>query len=173
MIDNDELLDIVDDNDYVIDQMYRSEVYRFGLSTFRAVNAFIVDKQNRLWIPTRSPHKTLFPLCLDTSVGGHVKAGETYEQAFERELYEEVQLRPSDVEYTLLAKLNPSQHYVSAHMQVYLIRTECSPIFNPDDFIDASWISLTDLKEKILQGEKTKGDLPTLVNLVQTFLVLE
>ena len=41
----DELLDIVDQNDQVIGQALRSEIYSQKLTNFRVVNAFLINKQ--------------------------------------------------------------------------------------------------------------------------------
>jgi isopentenyldiphosphate isomerase len=107
-IKSDELLDIVDQNDEVIGQKYRAEIYAEKSSNFRVVNAFLINSWKQVWIPRRSPHKKLFPLCLDASVGGHVISGESYDQAFRRELQEELNIEVSHVSYRLLSKLTPA-----------------------------------------------------------------
>lgn len=164
LFDDDEILDLVNDNDEVITQKNRSEIYASGISNFRVINAFIMNNQNQLWIPRRSPHKELFPLCLDASVGGHVKAGETYLQAFERELQEELNLSVQDIAYSCAAYLNPKKNNVSAHMNVYIINYNQTPKYNTKDFIDSMWITIPELQKIIQHGEKTKGDLPALIN---------
>jgi len=163
---NDELLDIVDHNDQVIGQKYRTEVYAQKLS-FRAINAFLINSKKQVWIPRRSPHKKIFPLCLDASVSGHVASGESYDQAFARETQEEINVDISRVAYTLLAKLTPHEHGVSAYMHVYVITTDQSPAYNTHDFVGADWLTLEEIQELIKQGEPTKGDLPTLINLLR------
>jgi len=107
---------------------------------------------------------------LDASVGVHVKAGESYQEAFERELLEELQLKASEISYKFLAKLIPHQHNVSAYMQVYSIYTNITPAYTLDDFISVSWMSIAEVQEKIKQGEKTKGDLPALMAILQKLL---
>lgn len=165
MINTDELLDIVDLNDQAIGQKYRSEVYAQNLSNFRVINAFLINDNKKIWIPRRSPHKKLFPLCLDASVGGHVAAGETYEQAFARELQEELNIAVSEVSCRLHAKLTPHEHHVSAFMHFYLIFTNQTPKYNTDDFVEASWYSMHELQKLIHNGEPTKGDLPKLIDV--------
>jgi isopentenyldiphosphate isomerase len=169
---HDELLDVVNEYDQVIGKEYRSYVYKQNLSNFRVINVFVINSNAQLLIPRRAAHKKLFPLCLDTSVGGHVKAGESYQEAFERELWEELQLKTSEISYKFLAKFTPHQHNVSAFMQLYSIYTDITPAYNPDDFVSVSWMSIVELQEKIRQGEKTKGDLPTLITLLQKLLQL-
>lgn len=167
---SDELLDIVDYSDKVIGQKLRSEIYTEKMSNFRVINAFLINSNRQVWIPRRSHNKKLFPLCLDASVGGHVTAGETYEQAFERELTEELNIELSSISHQLIAKLTPLDHGVSAYMHVYLIMANQEPIYNTNDFISAAWYEISQLLSIIKKGEPTKGDLPILINLLHNFL---
>ncbi len=165
-----EILDIVNSQDQVIGQKYRSEVYKEQLSNFRVVNAFLINSQKEVWIPRRSGNKKLFPLCLDTSVGGHVSAGETYEEAFKRELLEELTIDSSQIDYTMIAKLTPHEHNLSAFMHLYSIKTDKSPDYNTDDFISAAWYKISELEKIIQNGEKSKDDLPKLLTILKKFL---
>lgn len=166
----DELLDIVNENDQIIGQKLRSEVQKKGLNSFRLINAFLVNDKGELWIPRRAAHKKLFPLCLGSSVGGHVSAGENYDQAFERELLEELKINLSEVKYKFAIKLTPNKHKVSAYMYVYIINTNITPAHNSNDFIEAIWITISDLKEKIKNGERTNEDLPILINILEDII---
>lgn len=161
----DEYLDLVDENDNVIGKKLRSEVYAEGLSNFRVVNTFLVNSAGKLWIPRRGVNKRIFPLCLDMSMGGHVESGETYGYSFKRELSEELNIDADTTPWKLLGHLTPEKDKVSAYMNVYEIRTDEAPDYNPDDFTEYFWLTPEELFEKISQGEKTKGDLPTLVKI--------
>lgn len=160
---NDEYLDLVNEKDEVIGKKLRSEVYAEGLSNFRVVNTFLVNSEGKLWLPRRSAHKRIFPLCLDMSMGGHVESGETYDYSFKRELSEELNIDADKTSWTLLDHLTPQKDKVSAYMNVYQIRTDEVPNFNPDDFTEYFWLSPEELFDRIERGEKTKGDLPILV----------
>lgn len=159
----DELLDLVDLQDQVIGQAPRSEVYAQKLNNFRVVNLFLINDQEQLWIPRRTANKKLFPLSLDTSMGGHVSSGESYEQALKRELQEELNIELDQIDYQMVGKLNPQAHGTSAFMQVYLIRTNYTPNYNQQDFCESYWLSPADLLVWIKQGEPCKGDLPIIV----------
>lgn len=159
----DELLDIVDKNDTVIGQKHRSAVYAENLSNFRVVNAFIQNDKGELWIPRRSKNKRLWPLYLDASMGGHVAAGETYEEAFKRETMEELRIDISSVSHKEIAVLTPSQHNVSAFMKVFLLQKNEPPNYNPDDFIEAFWLKPQEIISRLEKWDKGKDDLPKLI----------
>lgn len=159
----DELLDLVDGNDRVIGQQKRSEIYRLGLTNFRVVNAFLVNQEDKLWIPRRSSEKSIFPLCLDISMGGHVLAGENYEEAFRRELREELDLGLDDIPWRLIGHLTPQKHGVSAFMKVYQIDNDRTPTYNEDDFVEFFWLTPQEVLKRIDSGDRAKDDLPKLI----------
>jgi isopentenyl-diphosphate delta-isomerase len=160
---NDELLDIVNEQDQVIGQSYRSEVYAAKSVNFRAINGFIINDEGQLWIPRRTLNKRLFPLCLDASVGGHVESGESYEQAFEREIAEELNLDIKNFDYSLKGYLTPYNDKVSAFMKVYEIKLNTEPNYNKNDFIESYWLYPHEVIERIKNGDKSKNDLPKLI----------
>lgn len=162
----DELLDLVDENDIVIKTMWRSEVYAKGLSNFRAINVFLKNSKGEVWIPLRVATKRIFPLHLDMSVGGHVSSGETYDQAFVREVQEEINLDVTKISYKKIGLFVPHKHGVSAFQTIYEIDYEQDPDFNKSDFIEGQWLLPVQVKQLILSGKKAKGDLIKLLNLV-------
>jgi isopentenyl-diphosphate delta-isomerase len=159
---DDEYLDLVDAQDRVIGRKLRSAVYAEGAYNFRVVNAFVRNSAGYLWIPRRTAHKRLYPLCLDMSVGGHVASGETYDEAFARETREELRIDTAVSTWRLLGCLTPHEHGVSAFMRVYEIARDDPPDYNPDDFTEYFWLLPGGLLERIARGDKAKSDLPKL-----------
>ncbi len=164
----DELLDLVDHNDH-IGTIYRSKAFEHNIKNIRVINGFLINNKKEIWIPLRSPHKKMFPSCLDMSVGGFVSSGETYDQAFVRELQEELNIIISDVSYILLGKLTPHDG-VSCFMQVYCINSNKTPDYNKNDFVDSAWYSIAELQKIVKSGVTIKGDLPELVNFLEKYL---
>ncbi len=161
----EELLDLVDSNDQVIGRKSRAEIYAEKLSCYRAINGFVVNQRGQLWIPRRAPHAIIFPLCLDMSVGGHVRSGETYEEAFRRELKEELDFDLSQFVYQELGYLRSHQDNVSSFMKVYEIQADEVSHYNRNDFIEFYWLTPGELMERIKNGDQAKSDLPRLLNI--------
>jgi len=156
---NEEFLDIVNQNDQVIDTLSRNEVYAKNLINFRAIDAFLINDQGQLWIPRRTKTKRVCPLTLDASMSGHVSAGESYDQAFVRELQEELNLDADSLKYTMIGSMTPHQHNTIGFLQVYTIHTNQEPDYNPDDFCEAFWLSPQELIEKLAAGDQGKDNL--------------
>lgn len=85
---DDELFDVVDERDQVIGQEQRSVVHEKKL-LHRAVHVFILNKRGEVFLQKRSRLKDAHPGVWDSSVSGHLDAGESYESCALRELGEE------------------------------------------------------------------------------------
>ncbi len=85
-----ELLPLVDDAGRVIGRLSRGECHRGPGRLHPVVHLHITDGLGRLFLQKRAASKDLEPGKWDTSVGGHVAAGETVEEALARELREEL-----------------------------------------------------------------------------------
>ncbi len=158
----EEYLDLVNERDEVIGKKLRSEIYAEGLTNFRVVNVFVVNSQGQIWIPRRTAHKAIFPLSLDFSAAGHVESGETYDEAFAKEVREELDIDVSKVSHRLLGHLTPRDG-VKLFEAVYEIRSDAAPQFNPDDFIEYYWMTPAEIAERIEGGDLAKDDIVPLL----------
>lgn len=162
-MEEDEYLDLVDAEDRVIGRNSRSAIYSEKLTNFRAVAAFLVNAEGKLWIPRRAATKSIFPLCLDMSMGGHVASGETYNEAFKRELAEELNIDADKTPWRFLGRLMPARDKTAAFESVYEIRMDEAPQYNPDEFVEYFWLTPDELLKRIREGDGAKSDLPILV----------
>ena len=89
---DEELLDLVDADNTVIGTVARSRVHGEPALRHRAVHVLVYDDRDRLLLQKRSSAKQIQPGKWDTSVGGHLVAGESYLAAAVREAAEELGL---------------------------------------------------------------------------------
>ena len=94
-----EIFDIVDEQDRVTGQAPRQEVHRNPSLIHRVVHVLVFNPEGELFLQKRSPFKDVHPGKWDTSVGGHVNAGESYEHAATREMREELGIEGTRLEF--------------------------------------------------------------------------
>lgn len=86
---------IVDENDNIIGAEERSVARANGLR-HRIVRIFVFNSNGLVLLQQRNLQLIDNPGKWDQSVGGHVDAGETYEQAAKREMIEELGIKVND-----------------------------------------------------------------------------
>jgi len=168
---DDELLDLVDRNDTVIGTINRKDYSRLvaeKLGYIRAADLFIVNAKGEIYTPVRTAHKTIAPNGFDYSAGGHVGSGEDYLQTIIREVEEELNLRITAADLELIAKTISDEIRYIRH--VYLVRSDETPTFNPDDFVSAEWLAPAALIQKIDAGHPAKSNLRETVVMLQGYL---
>ena len=90
-LEDAELLPVVDSEDRVVGSARRDEVHQKGLR-HRAVHVLIFDGDGQFFFQKRALYNESSPGLWDSSVAGHVDAGESYDQCCLREVAEEVGL---------------------------------------------------------------------------------
>lgn len=89
--EQNERFPVVDKNDRILRSASRSEVHGNNL-LHRAVHILLFNEGGEVYLQQRSRSKDRHPLKWDSSVAGHVTAGETYDETAQRELNEELGL---------------------------------------------------------------------------------
>ena len=84
------MLDLLDEQGRVVGMVRRSEVHGNPSLRHPSVHVFVVNSKGDVFLQRRSDYKKVQPGKWDTSVGGHIPAGENYEQGALRELEEEL-----------------------------------------------------------------------------------
>lgn len=141
-----EIFDVVDENDKVTGQATRKEVHARSL-LHRAVHVFVINARGELLLQRRSRLKDVHPGVWDSSVAGHLDAGEEYRDAAIREMEEEMGIR--DVEPEEIGRLKPCEETGWEHVVLYMVRWAGRPGY-PCSEIDATlWMGAAEIDEWI------------------------
>lgn len=141
----DELFDVVDEHDRVVSQATRGEVHR-QLWLHRAVHVFVLNSRGELLLQRRSATKDHCPLKLDSSCSGHLNAGEDYDTAAVRELFEEVGL---DLVLQKLHKFAAAPELAYEHTWLYVSRSDAAPRFDPIEIASLEYSTPAIIQERI------------------------
>jgi len=133
---DDELFDVVDENDVPTSTATRVRVHAENL-IHRAVHVFVLNKNGDLYLQKRSLRKDKNPGVWDSSVSGHLDAGEDYLPAAIRELGEEIGIHetvPENLEHIL--SLPPTEDTGWEHVRLFITR-HSGPISWPAAEVDS------------------------------------
>ncbi len=93
-----EVVMIVDELNRPIGEASRSRMRRDRL-IHRATYILLFNSQGQIFVHKRTADKDLYPSHYDVAAGGVVLSGETWQQAAERELYEELGVKGTSLNY--------------------------------------------------------------------------
>lgn len=152
---SEEILDIVDINNCVIGKAPRAEIYRNKLM-HRIVHVHLFNSSGEIGLQLRSATCSFCPLHWSTSVGGHVQAGESAEQAAYREYKEELGA-------TSPLSFMSEDLYEADSLRKFLIsfKTVAPNTFCLDSTAvkDFRFFSLSEISSMITRGEKFHPEL--------------
>ena len=157
------LIDIVDEDDNVIGQKGKDEAHRDG-DMHRVSHVWVINSKKELLCHKRADCKNIFPGKWDVIVGGHLEAGEGYEDAALREVEEEIGIRFSEDDMIFLGKWKGEFRYNGSEIK------EISKSFmiaydggietmrmNIDEISELKFISIDELKTISKDPEKSKN----------------
>src|SRR3989338_5086488 len=146
-----EFLDIVSEQDEVVGRAARAEIYERKL-THRIVHVYVFNSQGELALQRRSAQCDYCPLHFGTSAAGHVSSGETYEQAAQRELKEELGI---NVPLQFLGKeyYTEDPRGVMKFISVYRAEYDGDLPFDPKEVESVRWLSLNRVRALLKAGE--------------------
>ena len=91
----DELVDVIDEGDHVVGVVSRPEM-RARRLLHRVASVLVFRSDGRLLVHRRTDTKDVFPGAFDCFVGGVVESGESFEEARDRELAEEMGIHDAE-----------------------------------------------------------------------------
>jgi 16S rRNA (adenine1518-N6/adenine1519-N6)-dimethyltransferase len=140
---SDEIFDVVDENDVVTGRKTRAEVHA-GKLLHRAVHVFVFNKRGDLLLQRRSWFKDVHPGDWDSSVSGHLDAGEDYAEAAVRELDEEMGITVPEAPEEI-ARIAPCENTGWEHVRLYRCDYH-GPIRYPAAEVEtAAWFPVAEL----------------------------
>ncbi len=146
---NKEYFDIIDKSGNIIGKATREECHKNNLLAHRVVHILIFNSKGELLLQKRHKNKDIQPGKWDTSVGGHLNLGETFEQAVEREMQEELGINiPLKHIYDYWMFNNIETEYVRTYIGVY----DGNIKFDPDEIDEVKFWSLADIEKNIDTG---------------------
>ena len=142
-----EMLDLVDDQNRVIGSISRKEAHEHPERAHRAVHVVIRNVRGEVLLQKRSLAKRIQPGKWDTSVGGHVPQGESYEQGAFREMTEELGIVLEGASHLALSHAYIWRSAVETeHVQTYVLRHEGPFAFNKEEIDEVRFWSGAELK---------------------------
>ncbi|HCX87959.1 MAG TPA: NUDIX hydrolase [Gammaproteobacteria bacterium] len=147
-----EILSVVDASDAVIGEQRRDEIHLKGLR-HRAVHVLVFNPRGQLFLQQRGLPKKEHPGMWDSSVAGHVDAGESYDDCCVREVEEEVGLSLDRVPQRLF-KLEASNVTGMEFAWVYRVDTAKTLRPNLEEMSGGDWFDPADIDQWIDTGAK-------------------
>ncbi|MGA1863429.1 MAG: NUDIX hydrolase [bacterium] len=145
-----EYIDIVTEDNKIIDKALRSECHGNPRLIHRAAHILIFNSAGLLLLQKRSMNKDIQPGKWDTSVGGHVESGESYEKAAYRELEEELGIKNVDLDYLYDYKMR--NEIESENIRSYLCRFDGHIDFNKDEIDEIRFWEIEEITKQLGSG---------------------
>ncbi len=146
----EEILEIVNEEGEVIGTAPRAVIHGNSSLLHRVVHVIVVNSSGEILLQKRSMDKDVAPGRWDTSVGGHVDAGERIEDAVLREMAEELGITGGDVRF--LYTYIHSNPYESELVYTHECLHEGPFDFNREEIEAVRFWPLEEIRERIGSG---------------------
>lgn len=155
MSEREEIFEVVDEAGKVRGRATRRECHRNPDLIHRSVHVFVVNREGRIYLQKRAGHKDVQPGRWDTSVGGHLLPGESFEDGAAREMGEELRLsgKPRFL-YRYLWRTDRESELV----ETFLLVTDDTPVPAPEEIQEGRFFTLGEI-DGLMGGEELTPNL--------------
>jgi len=144
------MLEVVNEKGKTIKSLPRSEIHGNPALLHRVVHVLVFNEKRELFLQKRSMSKDVAPGRWDTSVGGHVNAGETLDEAVKREMEEELGIEASTTKF--LYSYIHSNEFESELVYTYSCFYNGAIHFQQDEIDEVRPWSLDEIRENSSKG---------------------
>lgn len=151
----------VDEHDNPIGPIGRDDSRKTG-ARYRIARVSVEDADGNVLLQKRVDTKKTYPGCWDTSAGGNISYGESYEDAAARELREEVGIEGvglQEVSYFYGEVIDPAGNKMNRFTKVYQAIVPRDIIVTPqsDEVAELVWVTPSELTNIIAEDRITDG----------------
>ena len=146
----EELLEVVNEKGEPIKTLPRTEIHGNPSLMHKVVHILVFRSDGELLLQKRSMDKDVAPGKWDTSVGGHVGAGESLEDALRREMEEELGI--TECNHKFLYSYIHSNQYETELVYTYSSIYDGEIIFQQDEIDDVRPWKLEAIRQNIGTG---------------------
>lgn len=157
----EEIFDVVDEDDVVIGEAARSDCHDKGF-IHRSVMFFVFDSTGKVLVTRRTQNKDFFPGYWSIVLGGHVRSGESYEEAAAREIEEEIGISAKPTLISFFKKRIPEE---KENVKVFGVVAEDKIKLNEDELECGEFLEFNKL-EKRIEGENFLPETETLYSIL-------
>jgi len=147
-----EIFDLVDEQGRVVGRAPRALCHRTPALLHRAAHVIVTDGAGRIYLQKRSHTKDIQPGKWDTSVGGHVDAGEDFEAGARREMREEIGLA-GDLRFLYRYLWRTACETELVETFLHVARTE--PRIRPEEIDEGRWFTVEEAGTLVARGVAT------------------
>lgn len=142
----EDLVDVVDEFDRV-ERVVTREVMRRENLRHRGVGVAVLDSSDRLLIHRRADDKDVWPGYWDMAVGGVLAAGESYADAAQREMDEEIGIFVPSLHFIGEERYEDDDVKVIAHC--FIARYDGDIVFNDGEVAEARWVTAEEFADLV------------------------
>jgi len=147
-----EVFEVLDELGRIVGRAPRALCHRTPSLLHRASHVIVTDGAGRIYLQKRSPTKDIQPGRWDTSVGGHVDAGEDHEAGARREMREELGLAG---ELRFLYRYLWRTACESELVETFLHVAKSEPQPRPEEIDEGRWFTIEEAATLVAGGEAT------------------